>query len=93
MPHSLLVIHDPDARLDHSWDWSEWLATDETIATQEILAPAGVTIEDVTSDGQVVTAWVTAPLPVGTRIPLTCRITTNQAREDDRTMLLYVQER
>lgn len=36
---------DPNARLDYSISWSEWLATGETIATSTWTATTGITIE------------------------------------------------
>lgn len=81
---------DPDAVLDFKWDWSLWLADGETIATQTILPEGTVTVGAVTESAGEVTVWLSAPQG---RPALTCRITTNQGRTDDRTIRLSVGER
>jgi len=85
-------IKDPDAVLDYQWDWSAWLASGETITAAEIIADTGITVVD---DSKTDTT-VTARLSGGTLDELykvTCRITTNQSRVDDRTITIRVKHR
>ena len=85
-------IKDPDSVLDHAWDWSAWLAPDETIVSHEILVTHGqATIDSSSEDDGIVTAWLSAAEP--RRVRVTCRITTSQGRTDDRTITLIVTER
>jgi hypothetical protein len=82
--------HDPDAQLDYRFDWSDWLAEGETISTRQVVVDGTATVDPVTDDGSTVTAWVSdAEGPVR----LTCRITTNQGRTDDRSIRLIVSDR
>ena len=85
-------IKDPDAVLDHAWDWSAWLADDETIVTHDIIVTSGqVTIDSSSEQDGVVTAWLSGAEPRTVRV--TCRVTTSQGRVDDRTITLRVQDR
>ena len=85
-------IKDPDAVLDHAWDWQDWLAEDETIVDHDIIVASGqVTIDSSSEDDGVVTAWLSNAEPRTVRV--TCRITTSQGRTDDRTITLRVQDR
>ena len=84
-------VKDPDAVLDYSFSWVDWLAEGETIVAFEV-TPAGVTLDSASHDAGVVTAWVSGGT-LRTPASLTCRITTSQGRVDDRTITLRVRER
>lgn len=95
------AIHDPDAQLDYSFNWAEYVnALGVSIASHEIIVPAALTlvasaVEDgVTDAGDTVpdskiVAWI-AGVKLGKEYPVTCRITTtgSPARIDDRTVYL-----
>ena len=89
-------IKDPDAVLDWRFNWSQWLEDAETITSHEILveddseAPVSVVSSDHVEGAVVVflsggTARNTAEV--------TCRISTDQNRTDDRTIRIRVRER
>lgn len=82
---------DPDAQLDYAFDWSAWLAEGETITAHELVATDGITIDSDAEASGVVTVWVSGAIVP--RQKITCRITTNQGRQDDRTITLNVRER
>lgn len=84
---------DPDAVLDYSFDWTLWLAAGETIATKTIVPSSGITVTTSSITAGVVTIWVTGATPVASTQTLTCRITTDQGRTDDRTISLVVTNR
>lgn len=84
-------LHDPDAVLDYIYDWSDWMQPGEEIATHTIVTGSGLTVDSSSASDTTVTVWVSGAV-TGTRI-LTCRITTNQGRIDDRSHVLVVQER
>lgn len=86
-------IHDPNAKLDYSWSWTAWLAAGETITSQTVTGPVGVTITGVVQTGGVVTAWVVAPGPFTDVVRIVCHIVTSAGREDDRTAKLTVTDR
>ena len=81
---------DPDSVLDWAFDWSGWLADDETIVSHEIVAD-GVTVDSSAEDAGIVTVWL-SEAQKGTR-RVTCRITTSQGRTDDRSIVLNVVDR
>ena len=74
-----------------------WCATDEIIdaATVVIVGATDTTdlvIDSVGHTDTVVTAWLSGGEP-GEHYSLTCHITTNQARQDDRTIKLTIKQR
>jgi hypothetical protein len=83
---------DPDAVLDYTYDWTRWLQAGETISSHSIIVPTGITLgSSATGDG-LVTAWLSGGVN-GTIYMVTCRITTNQGRTDDRSIWLSVLDR
>lgn len=88
---SQIFMKDPDAVLDFSVDWSEWLATGETISASTWTAD-GVTVDSDTAGATSTTAWLSGGT-AGTQATVTNRITTNQSRTDDRTLTIRVRER
>lgn len=91
----MLILHDPDARLDYRFDFAAWLGDDTIDTTTVVASPAtGVTVEtpEVQDDTDVVVFVSVADTVTGT-VALTCHITTTAGREDDRTMRLRIRER
>ena len=86
-------IHDPNDRLDYRFDWGErdylnrsWLG-DDTIASAEVFAsdPAVLlTGKAIASDGKSVVIFVSGG-QLGGQASVTCRITTAEGRQADRT--------
>ena len=76
---------DPDDIDNFSWDWSDELATGETILTRAFPdPPAGITIDNSAIDGGKVTATLSGGT-AGESYDLTCRITTSLGRQLDWT--------
>jgi len=99
----LIYTKDPDAVLDYVFDWkalvngsalSDWLGTSETISTQTITVPTGLTLDSssITDSSTTVTAWLSGGT-VGTSYTVSCKITTNQGRTDERSITISVSER
>lgn len=86
--------HDPSARLDYEWNWSSWLHVGETIDTYDVsVTPADVMVaEDITATDDAVVAWVRGGVR-GRTYQVSCHILTTEAREDDRSFTLAVQNR
>lgn len=80
---------DPDDVLDYSFDWSLWLATNETISTSTWILSPGITQNSATNTTLISTVWLSGGT-AGTPYSVTNRITTNQARTVDRTMTIRV---
>lgn len=90
-------LKDPNARLDFRVDWADeeegpWLAAGEEIASSTWIVPPGITEDSDDHDATTAWVWLTGGT-VGQTYAITNRITTNQARIDDRTMKIYVTER
>jgi len=87
-------IKDPNAVLDYSIDWSTWLATSETITASSWTVPTGITQTTPAPSftNTITTIWLLGGT-VGTTYTLTNHITTNQGRQDDRSITIQVVER
>ncbi len=85
----MTFLLDPNAVLDFEIDFTQWLATGETIVSTVIEADEGVTVapegRPTTTGGGVVTVWLTGGT-VGAVYDVTCRISTTAGRTDDRTI-------
>ena len=81
---------DPDAALSYSFDWTDWLAVGAGIASFEIIADEDdITIGDFAEDDGVVSV-ILSGVAAGARVPVTCRITTDEGspQTDDRTIYM-----
>ena len=85
-------VKDPDATLDYSIDWTNWLEGD-TISTSTWTVPVGLTEPrpDV-NDGSVTTVWL-AGGTVGEVYSVLNRISTVAGRTDDRTLTFTIEEK
>ena len=93
-------LKDPSAVLDYVFDWTEWLATGETIAVDSetgeklitITADTGITVDSWTeSDGKII-VWLSGGT-AGENYKVACLITTSAGRTDERTIWIKVVER
>ena len=80
---------DPDDVLDYAFDWSSWLATNETISTSTWILSPGITQNSATNTNTVATVWLSSGV-AGTPYSVTNRVVTNQGRTVDRTMTIRV---
>jgi hypothetical protein len=87
-------LQDPDATLDYSIDWSDWLADAETISSFTVVASTGVTVTTPTpsQSAGIVTVWLTAGV-AGSTATVTCHIVTSAGRTDDREFQVLVRNR
>lgn len=85
-------LHDPQAVLDYTFDWSTWLGDGETITATTVTGETGITVGVVTNDASTVTAWLSGGT-AGTSYRVVCHVTTSDGRQDDRTLRLSVTER
>jgi hypothetical protein len=81
---------DPNAILDYSIDWSDWLDTDE-ISTSTWTVPTGITKTSESNTTTVATIWLSGGT-AGTTYTLLDRITTTGGRTMDQTFKIYVKE-
>ena len=93
-------LKDPSAVLDYVFDWTEWLATGETIAVDSetgeklitITADTGITVDSWTEDDGKVTVWLSGGT-AGINYKVACKITTSAGRTDERTLWIRVVDR
>lgn len=85
-------LKDPNATLDYTVDWADWMPAGDSITTVTWVVPAGLTKTTQTNTATAATAWLSGGT-VGTRYVVVCRITTVDGRIDDRTLQIDVQER
>lgn len=88
-----LSVKDPNAVLDYSFDWSEWItdAADE-ITSFSFDCGGGIVAGASSRDNAVITVFVSGGF-VGAEGSITCRINTAGGRTDDRTLYLKILEK
>lgn len=85
-------VKDPDAVLDFGWSWAAWLATGDQIVTSTWIVPEGITKDSESNTTTTAIVWLSGGT-AGQQYRVTNRITTSQGRTDDRSIVLYVQDR
>ncbi|HEX9972287.1 MAG TPA: hypothetical protein VGD14_09470 [bacterium] len=84
-------LKDPNAVLDYSIDWSDWLDTD-TISVSTWTVPSGIT-KDSDSTTTTKTTVVLSGGTAGTSYSLVNHIVTAGGLADDRTIIIKCDER
>lgn len=88
------IAKDPNAILDYTFNWTDWLATNSDSISSYTVTVDGVTLASDSRLGAYVTAWVSGGDPtVQRRASITCRIVTAAGRTEDRTIYLIVEAR
>ena len=87
-----IVYKDPDAKLDYTFDWSEWLESDDSISTAAWTVPEGLTKTADSFDNQTVTIWLSGGSD-WTDYHVICEVETTNGRIDQRKLLVCVRER
>lgn len=87
-------VKDPDAVLDYSLNWSEWVpAGDEIVNASATASPSGLTVDSCDVDeGDITTVWLSGG-EAGTTYTVVVHVTTDAGREDDRSIQIVVKER
>ncbi len=83
---------DPDAVLDYGFDWSDWLATAETISTSTWTVESGITAGSSAKTDTKTSQWLSGGT-AGTTYEITNKIITSQSRTDERTLNIRVEQR
>ena len=89
---SLSNIKDPSAVLDWMFDWSDWLASGETITDHTITGETGITVDSSTENAGKVTVWLSGGT-AGENYKVACLIETSAGRTDERTIWIKVTNR
>lgn len=82
-------VKDPGAKLDYTFDWSQYLADGETIQSQTVTVPNGLTESLVSANDTAVTVWVEGGT-ADTDYDVVCQVTTSAGRIDERTIIIQV---
>jgi hypothetical protein len=82
---------DPDAILDYTFDWSEWLGTD-TISTSAFTLTSGLTKDSDSKTTTTTTIWLSGGTSGSTYL-VTNRIVTAGGRTEDRSIMIEVRSR
>ena len=84
-------IKDPDAVLDYTVDWEDWLDSD-TISASEWSIPTGLTEGSDTFGDSTATVWLSSGT-AGKDYNIVNHITTAAGREDDKTLVILCREK
>lgn len=82
---------DPEAVLDYSHDWTDWLAGD-SISTSEWEVPSTLTKVTEQTSGPVTTVWLASGAR-GSTAKVVNHVTTAGGRTDERTIYIKVKDR
>jgi hypothetical protein len=82
---------DPNATLDYTIKWGDWLTTD-TISSVVWTVETGLTQTAATNTTTQATVWVSGG-EVGTEYTATCRVTTTAGRIDERSIAIRIEQR
>lgn len=83
---------DPDATLDYTVDWSDWLDTGETISSSSFSVPSGITKASESNTTTSATVWLSGGTK-WTTYTVTNEVTTTAGRTDQRSFDVRVVER
>ena len=89
---SNVFLKDPDAVLDYSIDWSQWLPTLDTISTSNWTVPTGIT-EDSSSNSATIATIMLSGGTLNNDYELVNRIVTAGGRTQDQTIRILVRSR
>ena len=85
---------DPEAVLDYTIDWTDWLIDSDTIIASTWTVPVGITknSDAISENESLTTIWLSNGI-VGTNYSLVNHITTSEGRQDDRTIIIRIREK
>jgi hypothetical protein len=87
-------VKDPDAVLDYTFDWSQWLTGTDAITSSTWIVESPLEIVPASDSFTDTTATVfLSGGEEGSNYTLTNRITTDGSRTDDRTIEIHVRSR
>jgi hypothetical protein len=84
----------PGAVLKYKFDWSDWLASGETISTKTVTPETGITVDSssITDTSTSVTVTLSGGT-AGNVYDVVCLITTSDSQTDERTMKITCRQR
>lgn len=89
----MAIKKDPNAVLDYTVDWTDWLTpVADVIVSVEWVPSTGITVVSSSNTSTTATAFVSGGVVDADEF-VTCRITTAGGRTDDRTIYFSMTER
>lgn len=82
---------DPNALLDYTVDWSDWLTGGDSISVSAWVVPAGLTNDHDSSTSTDATVWLSGGT-IGLNYRVTNRITTALGLIDERSFTVAVKD-
>lgn len=92
---AVFYLKDPNAKLDFSVEWEDWLASGETLSSVSWTVATGLTQSGSPAASNTTTratVWLEGGT-AGQDYDVTCRATTSAGRIDDRTLRIQVRQR
>ena len=86
------ILKDPDAVLDYTVDWSDWLGADTITGTPTWTVGTGLTKASQTNTTTTATAWLSGGT-AGSDYTVACKIVTTGGRTDERSFTVQVRTR
>lgn len=93
-----VFIKDPQAIIDYSIDWSDWLAAGDSLMTgspadgSQWIVPSDLTNEQDSNDSDSTTIWLSGGIN-GQNYTVTNRVTSTAGRMEDRSIQIMVRNR
>ncbi len=92
MTGQVAYVKDPQAVLDYTVDWTDWLVAADVISSHTVTVPSGITKDSSSDTDTAVTAWISGGT-ADTSYDVVYHVTTTAGRQDDRTVTLHVRQR
>lgn len=88
-----IIVKDPNATLDYTWDWTDWLAEiGDVIVAYDLAVEGSLSVASSQQTTTTVSAFISGG-DLGETQTARCRITTEGGRIDDRSLWLKIRER
>jgi hypothetical protein len=88
----ILAVKDPQDTVWYTVDWTEWLATGETVSSTAWTVPAGITQDAVTATSKTSLIKLSGGSP-GVTYKIACKATTSSSQVVERSFLVPVKHR
>lgn len=85
-------IKDPDAVLDYTLDWSNWLSETDSIIYSFFFVPENITKESSSYSSTQTTVWLSGGIAAN-EYKIVNRITTLEGRTEERTITISCKEK
>lgn len=92
MTEGFWVIKSPDAVLEYTFNWENWLLPGDSVATSTWSADVGITTGTAILNGPMATVWLEGGT-AGERYGVTNHIVTTAGRRDTRTLMVNCEPR